>query len=113
MKKFLILLTIVMSSLECTAQSTKNPAIYDTIPCTMDCVKKIVEVPNASGTNTRLYAAFESSQFSDLIPISKTVYNYIMTCNQNGLTPKIGIKLKNGEVSSIVKLKQKIRHAKR
>lgn len=103
----------MMSNLECVAQSTKSPAIYDTIPCTVDCIIKIVEVPNASGTNTRLYAAFESHQISDLIPISKTVYNYIITCKQNGLVPKIGIKLKNGEVSSIVKLKQKIRHAKK
>lgn len=93
-------------TLNCCAQTTKSVSM-DTIRCDYTCITKFVEVSNSKGTNIQIYAVYNGETISDLIPVSKSVYSYIQTCIQNGIQPQLGIKLKNGQIYSIIKFKKK------
>ena len=114
------LLLAMMPAANCSAQSTKSAtkktvaaAQIDTVLCNPQNIVKFVEVPNASGTNTRTYAVYEDKQndISEIIPVSKSVIQYIDLCKENGIKPNLGIKLKNGQIMSLIKLK--VRYGKR
>lgn len=106
-----LVLMLVLGTIRCSAQE-KQPAVYDTVYCDVSCIQKYVtkETPKT----TRLYAVYVDKEngIMDLISVSRTVYDYILMCKEYGLEPQLGIKLKNGEVYSIVKLKRKIRWKK-
>lgn len=91
---------------KCTA-TTK----CDTIPCNPECVTKIVQCPTVKGDKTRFYVAYvdEKQNILDLIPISNSTYEYIQLCKKNQIVPSLGIKVRNGEIVSIVRYKRKIR----
>lgn len=100
----------------CSAQTTKSTSTrntvatqIDTVLCNPANIVKIVEVPNKSGTSTRTYAVYEDkgNNISEIIPVSKTVLEYINLCIENNIKPNLGIKLKNGQIVSIIKYKTK------
>lgn len=91
-----------------------TPQSYDTIVCYNECIQKIVEIPTANGKSTRLYAVYNNSKMvgnnekaiiEELIPVSKSIVAYIETCKQTGIKPNLGIKLKNGQIQSIIRYK--------
>ena len=78
----------------------------DTMVCKTECIQKIIQKTSSKGT-VRYYAVYNdpSIKFSEIIPISKTVMDYIEMCNQNSIRPTLGIKLRNGVVSTIIRYK--------
>ena len=95
----------------CNAQTTKVKAVYDTVYCNQACILKYVQVPNQRTGKIKTYAVYKDAKnnISELIPISDSVYEYIQTCKQYGVDAHLGIKLKNNQISGIIRYKQTIR----
>ena len=47
------------------------------------------------------------NNIQDLIPVSQSVMEYIILCTKNGIEPTLGIRIRNGQISSLVKYKNK------
>ena len=99
----IICLLLFLSKCHLHAQTAQ----LDTIMCKVECITKYVT--RSTGKTTRIYAVYKDARagIEDIIPVSKTVYEYIVTCSDNGIKPSLGIRLRNGQISSIVKFKRK------
>lgn len=99
----LVLIAVVLAifPIRCKAQ--------DTIPCRNECIQKVLEFPTVKGDRTKLYVVYvdEKNDIQDLIPVSRSVYDYMNLCKDNGVKPTLGIRIKNGQIVSIVKYKRK------
>ena len=104
----IIIILLVMTS-KCHAQ---QKAIIDTMACKVECIKQIVQKPSSNGKTVKYLAVYidKSAGFSEIIPISKSVVDYISTCKQFSLEPTLGIRLRNGVITSIVRYKIKFVH---
>lgn len=98
---------LLLGTVRCSAQT--QAVVYDTIRCNVDCIQKYVS--KSTPKTTKIYAVYVDKQndVMDLIYVPKSVYDYILVCREYSLQPKLGIRLKNGNIYSIVKLKQYIR----
>lgn len=94
---------------KCHAQ---QKVAIDTMVCKVECIKQIVQKPSANGKTVKYMAVYvdKSAGFSEVIPISKSVVDYISTCKQFSIAPNIGIRLRNGVITSIVRYKIKFVH---
>nr|DAT27512.1 MAG TPA: hypothetical protein [Caudoviricetes sp.] len=104
----IIIILLLMTS-KCHAQ---QKAVIDTMTCKVECIKQIVQKPSANGKTVKYMAVYvdKSIGFSEVIPISKSVVDYINTCKQFSIAPNIGIRLRNGVITSIVRYKIKFVH---
>lgn len=106
---FWVGLVVVLCMLFLSLQHCHGQAVYDTIPIKYEQIHKFVEQPTKNG-NTRTYAVTAMDQkgaILDLIPVNKSVYEYIQLCKSNGIKPSLGIRFKNGQVSSIIRFKRR------
>ena len=101
----IIILLLLMTS-KCNAQ---QKAAIDTMVCKVECIKQIVQQPSDNGKAVKYLAAYidKSAGFSEIIPISKSVVDYINTCKQFSIEPTLGIRLRNSVITSIVRYKIK------
>ena len=93
---WVIALVIIVLMLFVTAKcQAVNPTKVDTMLCKVECIKKIVEKSSTNGKSTKFYAVYsdEKTKFSEIIPISKNVVDYINICKQYSIKPYLGIKL--------------------
>ena len=92
---------------KCNAQSTQKAQI-DTMSCNITCIDKYVEEKTSNG-KVRYYAVYNDTKndISELIPVSQSVMSYIKLCSENSIRPSLGIKLKNGQIQSLIKYKAK------
>lgn len=97
-------LGMLMMCQKCHAQTV---AQIDTMVCNVNCIQKFVEVPSTNGKTTRVYAVYKDSRadINDLIPVSRSVYQYIEQCKAYAIEPNLGIRLRNGQISSIIRFK--------
>ena len=105
--EWVIAIVMVVMMLFCTAKChAADPVKVDTMVCKTECIQKIIQKTSSKGT-VRYYAVYNdpSIKFAEIIPISKTVMDYIEMCNQNSIKPTLGIKLRNGVVSTIIRYK--------
>lgn len=104
----IIIMLLLMTS-KCHAQ---QKAVVDTMMCKVECIKQIVQKPSSNGKTVKYMAVYidKSAGFSEIIPISKSVVDYIGTCKQFSLEPTLGIRLRNGVITSIVRYKIKFVH---
>lgn len=108
----LIMVIILLAfTQKCKAQSK---AQYDTIPCHNECIQKYAIEKNDKGKE-RIYVVYtdEKNNILDLIPVSNSVYQYIQLCVKNGIEPALAIKLRNGQVYSIIKSKPYVQKSTR
>lgn len=100
-----IIILLFMTS-KCHAQ---QKAVVDTMTCKVECIKQIVQQPSSNGKSVKYSAVYvdKSAGFSEIIPISKNVVDYINTCKQFSIEPTLGIRLRNGVITSIVRYKIK------
>ena len=100
-----IVILLLMTS-KCQAQ---QKAVIDTMICKVECIKQIVQQPSFNGKTVKYMAVYidKSAGFSEVIPISKSVVDYINTCKQFSIEPTLGIRLRNGVITSIVRYKIK------
>ena len=103
-----IILLLLLTS-KCHAQ---QKAAIDTMICKVECIKQIVQKPSANGKTVKYMAVYvdKLAGFSEIIPISKSVVDYIDTCKQFSIEPTLGIRLRNGVITSIVRYKIKFVH---
>ena len=104
-----VIAMLLLLTSKCHAQ---QKAAIDTMVCKVECIKQIVQKPSANGKTVKYLAVYvdKSAGFSEVIPISKSVVDYISTCKQFSITPNIGIRLRNGVITSIVRYKIKFVH---
>lgn len=104
----IIIMLLLMTS-KCHAQ---QKAVVDTMMCKVECIKQIVQKPSSNGKTVKYMAVYidKSAGFSEIIPIPKSVVDYISTCKQFSLEPTLGIRLRNGVITSIVRYKIKFVH---
>jgi len=114
-KIFFIAMLLCMIALAITGKcQAKEIAKLDTIPCKMECVSKILTQKHTStkGNETVKYTIVyvdKTLGINEAIPTSKTVYEYIQQCSELGIPPSLGIKLKNREITSIVRIRKKLK----
>lgn len=104
-----IVIILLLLTSKCHAQ---QKAVIDTMACKVECIKQIVQKPSSNGKTVKYMAVYidKSAGFSEIIPISKSVVDYIGTCKQFSLEPTLGIRLRNGVITSIVRYKIKFVH---
>ena len=105
----IVIMILLFMTSKCNAQ---QKAAIDTMTCKVECIKQIVQKPSANGKTVKYMAVYidKSAGFSEIIPISKNVVDYISTCKQFSLEPTLGIRLRNGVITSIVRYKIKFVH---
>lgn len=103
-----IAMLLFMTS-KCHAQ---QKAVIDTMVCKVECIKQIVQKPSSNGKTVKYMAVYvdKSAGFSEIIPVSKSVVDYINVCKQFSIDPTLGIRLRNGVITSIVRYKIKFVH---
>ena len=103
-----IILLLLLTS-KCHAQ---QKAAIDTMVCKVECIKQIVQQPGSNGKTVKYMAVYIDKKigFSEIIPISKSVVDYINVCKQFSVEPTLGIRLRNGVITSIVRYKIKFVH---
>lgn len=101
----IIIMMLLISTAKCHAA---DPVKIDTMLCKTECIQKIIQQTSPKGT-IRYYAVYNdpSIKFSEIIPISKSVMEYMKLCKQYSIKPTLGIKLRNGVVSGIIRYKIK------
>ena len=101
----IIIMMLLISTAKCHAA---DPVKIDTMLCKTECIQKIIQQTSPKGT-IRYYEVYSdpSIKFSEIIPISKSVMEYIQLCKQYSIKPTLGIKLRNGVVSGIIRYKIK------
>lgn len=105
----LVILGLVLGFTRACAQKTQVVHQYDTIMCNSQHISKYIEQPTANGKSTRVYAVYNDDEMgiSDIIPVSKTVLQYIQMCQANNIRPSLGIKLRDGQIQSLIRVKRK------
>ena len=101
----LVIVLLALGISQCKAQTNKPKAQIDTVMCHIECIDNIIVT---STEPLKVYAIYRDEQYgiSDLIPISKSVYLYIEQCQKYHIEPSLGIRLKDGQITGIVKYKQ-------
>ena len=104
-----IVIILLLLTSKCHAQ---QKAAIDTMVCKVECIKQIVQKPSANGKTVKYMAVYIDKKigFSEIIPISKSVVDYINVCKQFSVEPTLGIRLRNGVITSIVRYKIKFVH---
>ena len=84
-----VIIILLLLTSKCHAQ---QKAAIDTMVCKVECIKQIVQKPSANGKTVKYLAAYvdKSAGFSEIIPISKSVVDYIDTCKQFSIEPTLG-----------------------
>lgn len=102
----IVIILLLLLTSKCRAQ---QKAAIDTMVCKVECIKQIVQQPSANGKAVKYLAAYidKSAGFSEVVPISKSVVDYINMCKQFSIEPTLGIRLRNGVITSIVRYKIK------
>ena len=103
---FIIVALFTFGTVKACAQTQK--AQYDKKKKKNECIDKYVEEKTKTG-KTKFYAIYNDTKndISELIPVSQTVMSYIKMCEENKIKPSLGIKLRNGQISSIIRYKNR------
>ena len=104
-----VIIILLLLTSKCHAQ---QKAAIDTMVCKVECIKQIVQQPSSNGKTVKYMAVYIDKKigFSEIIPISKNVVDYINVCKQFSVEPTLGIRLRNGVITSIVRYKIKFVH---
>lgn len=104
-----VIIILLLLTSKCQAQ---QKAVIDTMVCKVECIKQIVQQPSSNGKTVKYMAVYVDKKigFSEIIPISKSVVDYINVCKQFSVEPTLGIRLRNGVITSIVRYKIKFVH---
>ena len=104
-----VIIILLLLTSKCHAQ---QKAAIDTMVCKVECIKQIVQQPSSNGKTVKYMAVYvdKSAGFSEIIPVSKSVVDYINVCKQFSIEPTLGIRLRNGAITSIVRYKIKFVH---
>ena len=104
-----VIIILLLLTSKCHAQ---QKAAIDTMVCKVECIKQIVQQPSSNGKTVKYMAVYIDKKigFSEIIPISKSVVDYINVCKQFSVNPTLGIRLRNGVITSIVRYKIKFVH---
>ena len=104
-----VIIILLLLTSKCHAQ---QKAAIDTMICKVECIKQIVQQPSSNGKTVKYMAVYidKNIGFSEIIPVSKSVVDYINVCKQFSVEPTLGIRLRNGVITSIVRYKIKFVH---
>lgn len=98
----LLIFLLLAGMNKCSAQ-TRQVHVYDTIPADIRCVKDFIVKNTASGKE-RVFALYKDSSIQEIIPISESAYDYIKVCKKYDVTARIGIRLRDGKIQSLIRI---------
>lgn len=104
-------LIVICLLIICTHRCSAQAARVDTMICKVECIHKLIEQQSTNGKSSQYFAVYEDKSigFSEIIPVSKNVVDYIQYCKEYRIKPNLGIILKNGVISRIVRYKIKFK----
>ena len=104
-----VIIILLLLTSKCHAQ---QKAAIDTMICKVECIKQIVQQTSSNSKTVKYMAVYidKNIGFSEIIPVSKSVVDYINVCKQFSVEPTLGIRLRNGVITSIVRYKIKFVH---
>ena len=99
---------IIILLLVGTRGCAQTKAEIDTMYCNPACIEKYVTTTTEAG-KLKVFAVYNDKRqdVSDLIPVPQSVYTYIKVCKQNGITPSLAIRLRNGIITGLMRYKPK------
>lgn len=99
----IILMILICAPSRCVAQ-------IDTVNCKIECITKLFTTTTEKGKN-KIFAVYKdpTADVEEIIPMSKSVLDYINACKQYDIRPTLGIRLRNGVITSIIRIKSKYR----
>lgn len=102
-----VLLLMFGVATKCSAQKVQQKAVYDTVMCDQACIQKYVQVPNEKTGKIHIFAVYKDPKhnLNELINVSQSTFDYIQTCKSYGIPAQLGIKLRNGAISGIIRIK--------
>lgn len=104
-----LILVIVLLGIvnHCKAQQ-KSTAHWDTIPARIESIHKYITKTTAKGSQ-RIYCVYSDTQngISDIISVPRSTWDYISSCKEVGIKPQLGLRFRNGEVYSLIRIKKK------
>lgn len=102
-----VLLLMFGVATKCSAQKVQQKAVYDTVVCDQACIQKYVQVPNEKTGKVHIFAVYKDPKhnLNELINVSQSTFDYIQTCKTYGIPAQLGIKLRNGAISGIIRIK--------
>lgn len=103
---FVIAILLLLTGLKCQAKDNDR---VDTVLCKPECIEKIIEKPTAKSIHYVVIYKDAKNDIEELIFMSKAVKEYLDRCKEYGVKPTLGIKLKNGEICSIVRIRKKLK----
>ena len=100
----LIIILLLVGTRGCAQTKAK----IDTMYCNPACIEKYVTTTTEAG-KLKVFAVYNDKRqdVSDLIPVPQSVYTYIKVCKQNGITPSLAIRLRNGIITGLMRYKPK------
>ena len=99
----ILIVILILCTQKCKAQK------IDTIPCHVECIVKIVQKPTSKSVKYLAVYKCAHMKIQDIIPMSKTVYQYMRTAIEYGIQPELGIRLRDGSITSIIKRKRRLK----
>lgn len=104
----LIIIIAILCLLSARACAQTPKARVDTMYCNIACIEKFVSTQTENG-KTKFFAVYNDKRqnVSDLIPVPLSVMTYINVCRQNGITPSLAIRLRNGIITGLMRYKLK------
>ena len=109
--EIIILILLLFGVFISSNAQTKQTAVIDTVVCKVSCIQKFVEIPNTTTGKVKTFAVYidKDNNIDELIPVSSPILDYIKLCKENSIVPTLGIRLRNGQISSIIRYRQKFR----
>ena len=102
------IILVALFAIALTKSCAQTKAKIDTVICKTECIDKIVEFKTTQG-KIKYYAVYNDlkNDISELIPVPQSTLTYLNLCKQNSIKPSLGIKLKDGQIVSIIRYKNR------
>ena len=103
-----LILVIVLLGIVNHCKAQKSTAHWDTIPARVEAIHKYITKTTAKGSQ-RIYCVYSDTQsgISDIISVPKSTWDYLSSCKEVGIKPQLGLRFRNGEVYSLIRIKKK------
>ena len=105
MKRVLLFIMLIFAALTVGAQRQQTAQV-DTMCINSSCITKLIQTTTSTG-KPKVYAVYKDKDIEEIITVSQSVLQYIDLCRQNGINPSLGIRIRNGQLTSLVKYKHR------
>lgn len=87
----------------------QTEAKMDTIALDYSQIQNIFQKASSTGKSVKYYVVYTYKGEQDITTTGKSVLDYIEICKEAKISPRLALKVKDGQVVSIIKAKTKMR----